>query len=950
MLVIAGAFVLLPTIILAGAWRLGGASALEDDLLYYLPIRAYIGERVAAGEFPLWNPLVGMGTSIAADPQSGLWYPPTYLFAVLPARVAYPLNIILHFALAGWGMYRFLRASGRDWQAAFLGALAFEFCGFLVAHRVHLTMLQAVAWIPWILFGWRRFADTGRYRHFALASLAFGLQMLVQHTQISIMTAIIVTGYVMFMLLPVRTSLWWRYPLGMTLGAGIGAVQTLPTLAQLGASGRGVATFSTFVENSWVPSSAVMMLFPLFFGNRTPNLGTQPWWGLSHFCEQFAYGSIAVLVLSVASYSLLTASPRRRVAASSGPQQNEDSGQAVQREVRFWWAACGVALLIALGQLTPLSRLLFEVPVYRNLRVPARWILVWSLAMPILASAVITTLRQGGPAGERASRALRFAGTRVLPAAVLLCVLLVGVARWQVAALEAAYGQHWGVPAVLQGLRTAVRWDNPAIWWPLAVMVASIVVLLRWARRPDRRSPVPVIVVMLVDLASVAGVVDIDQNTYSCDQVSAAPSLVKAIRELQPQPGHRLLVPRYQADYHRPLEVLWPETNVRHGIETFNTYGPFWPKANRLLLRFMPWGSSEAMLELLRNRELCAALGVRFIAARTAEEHAIVAAARAPAVDAPPMAIAGTRDWCDVRAGTDLRWPVRVDVPGIYELQLQARPGADVASQWFVRLETPEFDQVGFARRLEPVDLCEGERTLRFLFVCPKPAGELFVRVKSERGHAVSVKDALFRQVAEIGPPDETAAESSGLELRTVTPDGVSLFECRQAVPLLRVVQTAHPVADVNSAVAWLWSQPPISPESEAIFEWKSDWGTPPQLASGGIVEWERKTAGQVEAKVNCQSDSLLVFNESFDPGWRAEVDGVPTRIHRVNAVVQGVIVPQGLSKVSFRYHPPGFVAGLLVSGFSLAVLAVGGFAKPRFIASRPAAEEKQASRSAGCR
>ena len=42
---------LLPAVILAGAWRLGGASALEDDLIYYLPVRQYIGERIAAGEW-----------------------------------------------------------------------------------------------------------------------------------------------------------------------------------------------------------------------------------------------------------------------------------------------------------------------------------------------------------------------------------------------------------------------------------------------------------------------------------------------------------------------------------------------------------------------------------------------------------------------------------------------------------------------------------------------------------------------------------------------------------------------------------------------------------------------------------------------------------------------------------------------------------------------------------
>ena len=31
--------------------------ALEDDLIYYLPIRQYIAERIRAGEWPLWNRL-----------------------------------------------------------------------------------------------------------------------------------------------------------------------------------------------------------------------------------------------------------------------------------------------------------------------------------------------------------------------------------------------------------------------------------------------------------------------------------------------------------------------------------------------------------------------------------------------------------------------------------------------------------------------------------------------------------------------------------------------------------------------------------------------------------------------------------------------------------------------------------------------------------------------------
>lgn len=927
---IAAGLLVLPTVILAGAWRLGGVSALEDDLLYYLPIRQYIGERLADGEWPMWNTLVGMGTSVAADPQSGLWYPPTYLFAVLPPLVAYPLTLILHFALAGWGMYRFLRASGREWQAAFLGAVAFEFCGFLIAHRVHLTMHHAVAWIPWILYAWRRFADTGAYRHFTLAAGAFGLQMLVQHTQISLMTAIIVTAYVAVVLLPAKRSLLWQYPVGMILGGAVGAVQTIPAFLHLRGSGRGVATFSTFVENSWEPASAVLMLFPMLYGNRTPTFWGQEWWGLSHFCEQFAYGSIAILLLAVASYSLLFVPRHSSIPPSASGATGVPQVNIFRREVVFWWAASGGAFLLALGDLNPLSKLLFELPIYGNLRVPARWILVWSLAMPILASAVISVLRRGGPAGQRVGQALRTVGTRVLPTAAIACILLVSLARWCVDDLEVLCEHRWGYVRVLSGLRSAIRPDNPALLWPVVMMAASVALLLRWTTRPSSRSLAVIGVLVVIDLASVAAFVDVDTRTYDRQQLTSPPPLARMIDNLDPEPGHRLLVPRYQADYERPLEVLWPQTNMHCGIPTFNAYGPFSPKAHRLLFRFMPWGSSEAMLELLRRPKLCAAMGIRFVAARTPEELGIVSDALLPNCAEPATHFPETGDWVAVESGNDLRWPVQIDQPGVYRLQFEAAPGPDNASQWFVRLETPDMREIGFTRRLEPVDLSKGPRRLEFLFVCDEPIGQGLIRVKSERGHALSVRSGSFGCVA---APEQQAAvpPPAHLILRGTTSDGVSLFEPPEAEPLIRIGGRTRAVGDVQAAVDQLLGEDPSEDSPPAtIYEWLEEWGDPPVLGETGTVVYDRVSGHELRITTECPRDTLVVFNETYDPGWRAWIDGDPTRLYRVNAVVQGVIVPPGASEILLRYRPRGQLAGLILSLGALAVLGGAALVRPR--------------------
>lgn len=931
---LAVSLVALPAVILAGAWRMGGVSALEDDLLYYLPIRQYIGERIWAGELPLWNPLVGMGASLAADPQSGLWYPPTYGFAVMPPLLAYSVTVILHFALAGWGMYRFLRALGRDWQSAFVGALAFEFCGYLIAHRAHLTIFQATAWVPWILFGWQRFAATGRFRHFMLAVLAFGLQSLVQHTQVSIMTVVLVSAYAAFVLIPGRWRMLWQYPLGMTIGAGLAAVQVVPTALHLANSGRATPTYATFIENSWVPSSALMLLFPMLYGNRTPTFWGQSWWGFSHFCEQFAYGSVAMLVLAVASMGLVFVNERRDTGntlacTARGLKSRLNLTSSMSREVVFWWTASLAVLVIALGDLTPVGRWLFHVPIYRNLRVPARWILVWSLAMPILGSAVMTSIHQGGPVGERLGKTLRRVGTRILPVAAILCLAILLTARLLAGRLEMAYGDRWGVATMLAGLRTAVRLGNPAIIWPLVVMSLSVAALLYWLRRRDGRSCLLLVMVMLVDLAGVAAFADVDWTTYRRAQLTEPPPLAKAIRDADPDPGHRLLVPRYQADYRSPIEVLWPQTNMRQGVSTFNAYGPFWPKANRLLFRFMPWGSSEGMLELLRNRHLCAAMGIRYIASRSPEESAIVQAALAPAVEADSQDIAGYDDWTPVRYGKDLLWPVITEKPGIYRLRFEARPTAGSSSQWFVRLETLDGGAIGWTRRLEPVDLSGGPRTMEFMFECQSPGGPVAVRIKAEMGEALSVRQPRFQRVASASDGEEKGPGSTGgepaLQFWKKTTDNVEIHELDGAAPLMRLASDPQPVRDLSEAIDRLLVSDHGQPA--AVFEWNRE-SPAPQLNGKGRITYRRISGNTLRAEVSCDMESLLIFNETFDPGWRVTVNGQPAEVLRVNAVVQGVIVPKGKGHaVEWRYHPEGLYIGLAISLASLLALVLSPLA-----------------------
>lgn len=903
---------LLPLVLLAGAWRMGGVSALEDDLIYYLPIRQFIGQQLAQGLLPLWNPFVNLGVSVAADPQAGLWYPPTWLFALLPPLWAYGFNVWLHFVIAGAGMYRLLRARGLEQRACLLGALAFEFSGFLVAHRVHLAMFQAAAWLPWMLMGWALFSRSGKSRHFGLACLTMGLQFLVQHTQVSLISMVIVGAYVVVVLWPLRRSLWWQFPAGVVLAGMISAVQTVPTFAAFAGTTRNLPAYHLFVENSWVPLSALMMIFPLFFGVRTPAFWTQPWWGVSHFCEQWAYPTLAILLLSICSLALL----RRRYGVSTSERVEPLTGH--RREVAFWWLAMLAGLVLALGQFTPVSDGLIHVPFYRSLRVPARWILVWSLAMPMLAAFVISAVHRDAQARQHIRAWVRALVRWAVPITLALVLGVLILARAQAEVFEARWSGYRSAE-FWAGLRQAVRPGNPALICPLLLMVATLWALRRWVETPPdttRSSPwIYLVGVFIVDMAWAVPFVDVDLRTYRRSDLTHTPPLAESLHRLGAKAGDRLLVPRVAADYANPLEVLWPQSNINHQIETLNGYGPLGGAAHRLLLGFAPWGSSERVINLLRNPGLCRMAGLRFVATRTKQERDAFAVSLWPEAG-PGLQEVGAVP-TPVRAGEDLLWGIRAPwSDGLWELRLEVEAVRGEMGRCFVRLEDDQGQGVGETFSIEPADLAISPRTLRFLFVQPRQltAGDAVatrLRIKAERGEPMKILAARFGMIASATPilPEQTTDWVD----HGVIAEGISLYELRHAGSRLRWAETVERVDSLGEAMERICVES-ADWQHHALVERRADVAVGRQPVTGNITPHVEPGFSRVAATVDSPQPQLLVFRASWDPGWRATIDAQPVDIVRVNALLMGVSIPAGHHELVFSYWPRGLTAAIALT------------------------------------
>src|SRR5512140_2082940 len=118
-LVLIGApLVLFAPILIGRVWYWG------VPLLQFYPWQRLAVEFYQAGQLPLWNSLVGNGAPLAANLQTGAFYPLNFLYLLLPTEYAMSDTAVLHVILAGLFMYAYLRVMKLTPLAALIGVLA----------------------------------------------------------------------------------------------------------------------------------------------------------------------------------------------------------------------------------------------------------------------------------------------------------------------------------------------------------------------------------------------------------------------------------------------------------------------------------------------------------------------------------------------------------------------------------------------------------------------------------------------------------------------------------------------------------------------------------------------------------------------------------------------------------------------------------------------------------
>ena len=161
-----------------GEFPISPGADFSDLLITHYPNALFLRQSLLdTHQVPLWNPTILSGYPFAADPLSGIDYPPGWLAVLLPGALGFNLMIVFHLVLGGVGLYLFLRRRGVGQAAALYSGLAFTALPKLYAHMAagHVTLIYAVCWTPWLLLAADSTRQPGQLRRWVLPGGVLGL-------------------------------------------------------------------------------------------------------------------------------------------------------------------------------------------------------------------------------------------------------------------------------------------------------------------------------------------------------------------------------------------------------------------------------------------------------------------------------------------------------------------------------------------------------------------------------------------------------------------------------------------------------------------------------------------------------------------------------------------------------------------------------------------------------
>ena len=366
-----------------------GRIVFRSDVAHWtLPARWLVRDSLLRGEWPGWNPFQGIGFAILADPLYGVFYPPNWLYLIVPPDWLASLvtwQDFAHLVWGGVGMFFVARRLVGSPVAACVAALAWSLAGYNTSQWTAGMRMVGGAWVPWAAAGHLALLDSlrrggrGWLMGAVKAALPTACGLLVGEVFVTMMgvgfaLATAATAEVLERgrdLARARFRARWMgvFALAPALAAGVGAITLVPAYALKGSTARAGALSRADAEaNSLHPVRLVEFVAPDSMGNSE---GFQPAarWIAEPGLENIPLSNNLYMGASVVALALAAFGRRRSVALVLG-------------------VLASGALLLALGRYLPVHAVFRRVVFpFAYMRHPEKYTVVLVGCLALLAAA-----------------------------------------------------------------------------------------------------------------------------------------------------------------------------------------------------------------------------------------------------------------------------------------------------------------------------------------------------------------------------------------------------------------------------------------------------------------------------------------------------------------------------------------------------------------------------------
>jgi hypothetical protein len=357
-------------------WVFQGQLLYWGTLLYqFWPWRAQVKAALLAGEWPLWNPLLGNGAPLLANLQSAVFYPPNLLYLLMPVEHGLTLSVLLHLGLAGGLMFAYTRRLGLEPFAAALSGLTFMVSGYITGRTQFVVMVNTAAWLPLLLLLTDNMARRRAIADVIGLALTLALSFLAGHAQLWFYSLWLLGAYI---LVRGRQFNGWkgaawgliRLAAATALALLLVSAQLLPTLELMLQSARRTGAERAFaLAYSMWPWRLITLLAPNFFGHPA----THNYWGYANYWEDHAYMGLIPLTLAL-------------IAVRRGAIAIFQKSTPSLMLTPFFAATAFISVVLAMGWNTPLYLWVYKfVPGFGYFQAPARLLIWYTVAVAVLA-------------------------------------------------------------------------------------------------------------------------------------------------------------------------------------------------------------------------------------------------------------------------------------------------------------------------------------------------------------------------------------------------------------------------------------------------------------------------------------------------------------------------------------------------------------------------------------